>query len=735
MFELFKGLENNTKEYTNDTIHEENMAWRNENITDAGFAKIASALNQVNCLANSFTELKEFNNQLDRLISCTSAYYWFFKENYSILRAPKNRMLLDGIKNYEFLRAKQVKLSFSFISENFEAHQNLDFDFCIPGYESFSAGKVRYFQCLYNVRRDIVESFMAADAYLLEYHLTEANESIVVLKDGTLYELNRSKQLLSQIFSNGEDGFITELIRAYVEARQTNRDAVAILDLIEYIADRYKETVAYFEEKFEENLNVNINKLNILLGSLRPNSSIRGIIETDSSEFIPDALQGSLDRILQFSNLPIDKINFFKSQLDIFKSMENKGKFDLMLPETRNRITSVYFEIYEAVFKRMIKENINDKAIDMFLVFGFMDNNLLTNQQTIALSRLLDLYTGNGTVYSMKQWLSKIYLGEKPPSINELGVDYEKAMKEKRADNRENTNDDSMDNKLDYEIMNMFKTNHKLCSGQISTYFPVLHGDMLPNDITRASVTMNKIKESLTKVLDVDFSAFHREAFYTGDNPVLKKELIMKQVMPDIILVPIAGTRAMMWQEQAGRSRLSPGRFLLPIFTSEDLNNLVTRLIGNYRWEICRAAMGAHWNDVSYKSLTSEYADYIQSYKKNKNLSQENKDKIKVQAQRYRNSLRDIFSSDYEAWIKYEAEGIRKVNKEVRAILYRYCPFKRTVREELINQPAFSGIAAPFENERKKFAKELESRYAYYVKRGHPLEPELEENLKYYKEL
>jgi hypothetical protein len=375
----------------------------------------------------------------------------------------------------------------------------------------------------------------------------------------------------------------------------------------------------------------------------------------------------------------------------------------------------------------------------MFLTFGFMDNELLTRQQTIGLYRLLDIYESDSSIYTAKRWFAEIYSKSRMPSINEMGLDYEQALKEGGAKKPAGGKADDLSNnswqRVNYEIMNMFQVCNKLCSGQVSTYFPVLHNDMLPDDISKAAVTINRVKDSLQNILLEDYSAFHREVFYTGSNPALKKELIMKQVLPDILLLPAVGTKGIMWQETSGRSKLTPGRFTIPILTMEDLNNLFVKLVGCFRWELCRAVMGARWNDVSYNSLTSDYSDYIQEYKKNKNLSQENKDKVKNQVQRYHGNLRNIFCSDYEAWVKSEAKGIRKVNREARAILYKYCPFNRAVREELAKQPAFTDIAAQFEFERKRLARELENRYTAYAKQGHQLEQELLDNLNFYKDL
>ena len=43
---------------------------------------------------------------------------------------------------------------------------------------------------------------------------------------------------------------------------------------------------------------------------------------------------------------------------------------------------------------------------------------------------------------------------------------------------------------------------------------------------------------------------------------------------------------------------------------------------------------GTAWNDIKVKSLTSEYSDYLQFYRKNRELSEERKEKLKYQIQR-----------------------------------------------------------------------------------------------------
>ncbi|MGI6669903.1 MAG: hypothetical protein ACOX4M_11340 [Acetivibrionales bacterium] len=193
--------------------------------------------------------------------------------------------------------------------------------------------------------------------------------------------------------------------------------------------------------------------------------------------------------------------------------------------------------------------------------------------------------------------------------------------KDKLAYDRDN------EGRLAFEINNMFRSNHKLCHGQIALYFPILHKDMAPYDPIRSYVNPSSIQEKLDNLLKIDYSAFHREIHYRNPEKGIEKEIISIKVIPDIILVPIYGTRAMMWQEIAGRLRNSPGRFILPVFTDENLDDMIVKLVGNFRWELCRTMMGTSWNNIAHPSLTSEYADYIQFYRKNRELSRRSKAK------------------------------------------------------------------------------------------------------------
>ena len=197
---------------------------------------------------------------------------------------------------------------------------------------------------------------------------------------------------------------------------------------------------------------------------------------------------------------------------------------------------------------------------------------------------------------------------------------------------------------------------------------------------------------------------------YTNPAIQIDREHVIKHVYPDVILAPVYGTASSMWQEITGKRRDTPGRFLFPAISENEIHKLVTKAFGRFHWEYCRCEMGAMWNNIQYKSLTSEYMDYIQYYRKNHNLSEEKREKIKSQILRARNNSREIFLSDYEMWIYSEANSAMKLNKVSRQILATYCPFNKELREALKANATFAEAMAPQQRMFHEKAREWELR-------------------------
>ena len=116
--------------------------------------------------------------------------------------------------------------------------------------------------------------------------------------------------------------------------------------------------------------------------------------------------------------------------------------------------------------------------------------------------------------------------------------------------------------RVQFEIQNMFATVNKTTYGKISTFCPVLCENDLLNSIDKMLVTAEKLEEALNEVRKLDYSIFYREVPFSDPAKGINSDRIMKEILPDIVLMPNAGTKAMMWQEISGVKSDTPARLI-----------------------------------------------------------------------------------------------------------------------------------------------------------------------------
>lgn len=718
--------------------------------TDYAVCILDSASVMMNSCHRILGRLEQFVKTLRTITANLAVFFWLLKEKYGFSADPSCKVLKDGMVNLDNMKAR-ISVLPSMFDAGFVEKDNSDIFGAAP-MPSFTIDtpKIEYYKHLSSLPLEIRRSFLGADPYIAAYHCEEAAKCLSELQSKTKAALKVAEEYMTSLYSEGNECIFSEYVRAAVELRRADSGASEILHALDHILQKIKDISTIYENEYGRNLEINIGYLESIVTQAKgtvypdgkPSSDGSSIEIRGGMESIPDELKDSTEKILRYAGIPGERADLFLTNLTAFRNLKDKLDTDVESRNIRRVISSAFFEIYEAVFKRVVAEKNTERLYHMFLSYGYMDEKLLDTQHTMALYELAGKPVAKRqfSVYSTEDWMSKIYTREKEPSLNEFGQDYYDVFREMRkrgeiTDKEKPEYDSNVDKRLKHEIHNMFRINHRLCYGQINSYFPILHNDMVTRDISKALVTPAMIEEAVNRILEVDFSAFHREVFYQNQEKSIEKESIMKSFPPDFILLPTFGTRAVMWQELTGRNRSSPGRFILPIFTTEDLGSLMLKLIGNFRWELCKTMMGVAWLDVTQSSLTADYTDYIQFYKKNNDLSEEDKGKINEQIQKHRNMTREIFTSDYEIWINYESKGNVRLNKVVRSILYKHCPFSKSIREHLQKQPMYSDIASRFENIRAKRARELEAHYRKFTKDGSALDPDLEHNLIFHRDM
>ena len=503
------------------------------------------------------------------------------------------------------------------------------------------------------------------------------------------YQSDTSFLLLNESHLDFFDLYTSLLYKIGAESQ----DSTAVSAAISKLLIQMESQASLDKELLEERIAEHKEKLQHLSESGHTDEEITASAQDVAS------LTDSLDTILAYAGCEPETNTKFKKLINDYKKLIDKNNTDDKSRRLRGEITKLFYQIYKQAFFASLEDKKVPDVIMMFFLFGYMDEELAGMENAAYLLSLLRNIPSDPDkgVYTIYDWFRAIYSGKKEPSRNEFDSDYTAYIHElkvtgKITEAKERALLKDQKGKVAFEIENMFPLVNKMTFGRITTFCPLFSEHNILKELPKSIVTADMVSNCFNSIRSEDFSAFYRETIYTNPTLGIGKEMVQVEVLPDVILLPNVGVRGVMWQEIEGKKRTTPCRMMVSIFQMEDLETILTRLTGEFRWEMCRRIQGARWNDMSERSLTAEYCDYIQFYRKNRDLSTEAKDKLKSALQKAKNSYKEMFVRDYISWIQYEGQGSPRLNKVARTILFSYCPFSAEVRTSLGANPLFREI-------------------------------------------
>ncbi len=451
-----------------------------------------------------------------------------------------------------------------------------------------------------------------------------------------------------------------------------------------------------------------------------------------------EVLHSSLETILDYSGVDAEFRSNFRDLLDEYRLLTDKNETTDSARKLRRSISDGFYKIYEAAFFKSIQGSSVPTVVKMFFCFGYMDEDICGMNNASALFEIIQHmeYDDTGCVLTIYDWLKLIYQGKEEPSKNEFDMDYPAYLRDQKNNGyitkeQETAYLHDRTRKVQYEIANLFTIGNRITFGRITTFCPILSEHNILRPLSGLLITPKKIHEIINNLRSVDFSLFYRQTIYTAPEYGIQREFIDKEVIPHFILMPNVGTRGSLWQETASSKRDSQGRIMLSIFPTENVSEMLLKLCGEFRWELCKHIQGVYWNDITDPSLTSEYADFFQFYRKNKDISSDVKEKVKMQLQRAKNNYRDAFVADYITWIKYESGGSPRLNKVARSILYKYCPFNSDIRAQIKTNPLYAPLNERYEVHQSQLLHQLELLTGKLTKSGMPIPKELTGQISY----
>lgn len=606
-----------------------------------------------------------------------------------------------------------------------------------------NAERIQYYTEFSRVPLDAIKQFYTNSAYMTRIHLSEQTMLISELYDACKEILDYLEAVFALFIASSENSLFRQEMSLAIEMKSKGDNASAIDSMIEANLENLTTIGDFLKKRTGSTLQIDSEELLHFhdcykRGEAFEDNSDSVNVSSDIASMISE-LVDSEKQLVEFSGISEEQAESFYSTLNAFIALPDKENQDDSTRKLRKKASEVFYMLYKAVFKKAYFKSKLPTAVELFLSFGYVSEKLL-DEKLLAeiLAQRQPEQCGECKVYTIKEWLTLIYEGKKEPSRNDMGQDFQEYLRELKKqkeidDAKEQELMEDGNYKLDFEIKNLFMSANRVVNGQLTLFVPWLHSGMFMGSVGKSFVDRARVNNTYDDILKIDYSIFHRETLYTDPVAGIDREYEQKKVPPVFILFPTVGLNGCMWQEITGRKRDTEARFCLPLFTYNNLNDLCIKVFGQFRWAMCKTIQGTNWNNIQIHSLTSEYSDYIQFYKKNHALSDDRKEKLKLQIQRGRNNLREVFTLDYIAWINNEANGAVRMNKVAREILATYCPFAYDIRMPLLKQPLYEEAFARGLRERAKKVREMELRFKGLERKDIEIPKPLKYTLEFYR--
>jgi hypothetical protein len=189
----------------------------------------------------------------------------------------------------------------------------------------------------------------------------------------------------------------------------------------------------------------------------------------------------------------------------------------------------------------------------------------------------------------------------------------------------------------------------KMTVGRQGNGFPILTGEFYHNLANSVGIRENVIS-ILSWIESIDGDAFIR---------VYKNK--PGRVVPYVILIPSYGDNGWCWQPMDKNNKATGrGRVCVPMYP-KNLTIAVLTAIADFRWQAAKEKAAYMWME---EGVTGNYYQWFQN-------------------QKLKGDVRMYFIQDYILWMTKEAEGVQKLDKELRGTFWRYLPFTQAVKEKL----------------------------------------------------
>jgi len=215
------------------------------------------------------------------------------------------------------------------------------------------------------------------------------------------------------------------------------------------------------------------------------------------------------------------------------------------------------------------------------------------------------------------------------------------------------TEDEDDETQIDFQAIDSefdtIRQAAKMTVGRQGNHFPILTGEYFhcgPNDVG----FRENILSMLARIESIDPEAYFR--YYRNR---------YNRIVPYVLLIPTYGDTGICWEPFDKHNRAtSRGRIVIPMYP-KNLFIAVLSAIADLRWQVAKEKAAYRWME---EGLTGHYYQWFS-------------------AQKLKGDVKEFFIQDYILWLTKEADGIQRLDKDLRGTFWRYMPFSKEVKEKL----------------------------------------------------
>lgn len=346
---------------------------------------------------------------------------FFFHDIFRVYGKLKS----EAVKVYEFVnttyqRYSQLAEKAGLVADQLTAlerlHEKQLEEYALPE-------KLAYYVQCSKIPVEIQKNYYSANAYVAKSQFAEQCQVLPLLLEGCRHYSDWLTRVF-RIMIMDEKNLFSLVGRMALGVKRAGQNDNELAGMLDQILNQINATETVLLENAGVDLNLDRQRMEETYFALLSDDT--GSLDAFDQEDLK-VLDHSMQQILDYAPVHGRVAEEFSQSMEAFLGLVDKFARTPEATAIRKKMAANFFELYEAVVRKSFEDPKPPLAVKLFLRYGYVSEELLTEEELRTLLTLPDSREEqmNCRVYTMTEWLREIYEGRKNPSKDEFDMDYE----------------------------------------------------------------------------------------------------------------------------------------------------------------------------------------------------------------------------------------------------------------------------------------------------------------------